>query len=61
MKEKIVKLADLKYQPETAKIEEILDLARVEKREERARQEVAAFEKAMSEVDAEEGDGGIYL
>ena len=26
MKEKVVKLADLKYQPETTKIEEILDL-----------------------------------
>ena len=63
MRENIVKLADLKYQPETTKIEEMLDLERVEKREQRAREGMATFQKGMveCEVGKEEDDGGIYL
>ena len=43
MKEKVLKLAELKYQPETTKIEEMLNIDRIETREQMARKELGAI------------------
>lgn len=45
MKEKILRLAELKYYPESTKVEELLNLDRVDTREAKARAELAQIIK----------------
>jgi hypothetical protein len=65
MKEKILRLAELKYYPESTKIEELLNLDRVDTREAKARAELAKIieerEEVLKKERGEEGEGGIYL
>jgi hypothetical protein len=65
MKEKILRLAELKYYPESTKIEELLNLDRVDTREAKARAELAKIieerEEVLKKERGEEGEGGLYL
>jgi hypothetical protein len=46
MKEKILKLMELKYHPETDKVEELLNIDRIDTREQTARKELTAIVRA---------------
>lgn len=65
MKEKILRLAELKYYPESTKIEELLNLDRVDTREAKARAELAKIieerEEVLKKERGEEGEVGLYL
>lgn len=58
-------MAELKYYPESTKIEELLNLDRVDTREAKARAELAKIieerEEVLKKERGEEGEGGIYL
>ncbi len=65
MKEKVLRLYELKYHPEDTKIEELLNIDRIETREARAKQELGKIRKAVElklseKLEAEEEEG-IYL
>lgn len=50
MKEQILKLHELKYHPETTKLEEMLSIDRVEVREQHARKELQAIVSAREKI-----------
>ncbi len=58
-------MAELKYYPESTKIEELLNLDRVDTREAKARAELAKIieerEEVLKKERGEEGEGGLYL
>lgn len=58
-------MAELKYYPESTKIEELLNLDRVDTREAKARAELAKIieerEEVLKKERGEEGEVGLYL